>query len=169
MRLWYLIFIFLHVLSAMVWIGGLMFFVTTMVPFVRKKEFQGVAGSIVEWIGLRFRYVGWLSLWTLVLTGLINLYFRGYRWPDYFSAEMWTGYFGETLAVKLILVAIIFILSAVHDFYIGPKATALWKENPDSPDSRRYRKAASWIGRVNLALGLCVLMCAIMLIRGWPW
>lgn len=153
----------------MVWVGGLMFFAIVMVPMLRDKEFQGLAPKIVMWAGLRFRFWGWVCLFSLLTTGLTNLFARGYTWSNLFSREMYDGHFGHTLFIKLNLVGLVFFLSAIHDFWIGPKATKLWSENPDDPKVKQFRKAASWFGRVNLLLSLLIVFCAIMLLRGSPW
>ncbi len=164
----YFIAVFLHIVSAMVWVGGLVFFVLVMVPFVRQEEYKGIAPGIVQWVGLRFRFWAWVCLFLLVITGLFNVFARGFGWADLIDGTLWSGHFGETLAIKLLLAGIIFILSSIHDFYIGPKATRLWSENRVL-ESHKFRLAASWIGRVNLILSLGVVFLAIMLVRGKPW
>ena len=105
----------------------------------------------------------------LIITGIANLEFRGYKISGMFDGSLWQGYFGNILAVKLGVFGIILILSAVHDFYIGPKATATWQHEPDSAAAKKLRKQASWIGRINLLLGLAIVFMAIMLVRGFPW
>jgi uncharacterized membrane protein len=165
----YYLSVFFHILAATVWVGGLIFFAAVAIPMIRNTEFAGTAPRIVEWIGMRFRYVGWITLGLLVATGTTNLLYRGFGPSDWFSPGMWTGYFGTALAYKLIMVSIILIISALHDFYIGPRATRLWQKNPDAPQAVSYRKAASWIGRANLILALAILACAVMLVRGIPF
>jgi putative copper resistance protein D len=168
MLVFYFISVFFHIVSAMIWVGGLVFFVLVMVPLVRQEEYKGIAPGIVHWVGLRFRFWGWVCLSALVISGLFNLFVRGFGWADLLDGALWHGYFGETLAIKLIFAGIIFFLSAIHDFYIGPKATNLWQQDLQQ-ESFRFRRAASWIGRINLLLSLCVVFLAIMLVRGKPW
>ncbi len=76
---------------------------------------------------------------------------------------------GRALGVKLLLVAVILVFSALHDFLIGPRATALGRADPTSPEAIRVRRQASWIGRLNLLLGLVVIALGVVLVRGWPW
>jgi hypothetical protein len=52
--------------------------------------------------------------------------------------------------VKTALVALAIVLSALHDFVLGPRAG-----RPDAPSS--MRPAASWIARVNVLLVLAVV------------
>lgn len=162
----YLVSVWLHICAAAVWIGGMVFFVIVLVPLLRQPELRGRSGSILHWIGIRFRTVGWVSFGVLIATGIFNLYVRGVRFDDLFSKSFWSSDFGSVLAVKLVLVAAILILSALHDFVIGPRATRLLRECPGSVHATRLRGTARWIGRANLLLALAVVALAVALVRG---
>ena len=162
----YHISLFLHILSAIIWLGGMLFLALIVVPVVRKPEYQQFSGQLFHQTGLKFRFVGWICLGLFLVTGIFNLYYRVRDWNSLTSKRFWNGDFGETLLTKLLIFAIILIMSAVHDFYIGPKATELWQANPDSPQAKKLRKSASWFGRLNLLLGLLVVYLAIGMVRG---
>ncbi len=168
MRAFYLLSVWLHILAAAVWIGGMAFLALVLVPLVRRPEHRSAAVSIVRWTGVRFRPVGWVALGLLVLSGVFQLAYRGFGWADAVGGRLWAGPFGRILAVKLGLVAAVVVLSAVHDFVIGPRATAVWQQKPDAPEARRLRRAASWIGRLNLLLALSIVAFGVMLVRGLP-
>ncbi len=168
MRIFYILSVWLHILAAATWIGGMIFLALAVVPLLRRPEYGGIAASLVHWLGVRFRWIGWVCLGLLVLSGTFNLIYRGYGWDDIWSGRLWQGPFGQALGIKLFLVAVILIMSAVHDFRIGPRATALWQANPASPEAKRLRRQASWIGRLNLILALAVVALAVILVRGWP-
>lgn len=138
-----------------------------LVPVVRKPPFEKVASRLIEWTGTRFRTIGWIVLSTLVATGIINLAYR-FGWAGLIDGSIFRGQFGSTLGHKLFFVGAIFITSAIHDFYVGPKATELW-ERGETDNASKYRKRASIFGRINLVLALFVLFFAIMLVRGTPW
>ncbi len=165
----YHIAVWIHVLSAMLWVGGTGFLVLVVVPVLRRPEFTSLSASLMRYTGLRFRIVGWICLGLLVATGILILGFRGYAWADFFNGSMFTGAFGNILAVKLIMVGAILSISAMHDFFLGPRAMRLILENPDSPATARNRKIASWLARITLLLGLGTVFAAISLLRGWPW
>lgn len=165
----YLTSVWLHILAAAVWIGGMVFLVVVLVPVTRRPEYRGVAASLIHWTGLRFRWIGWLCLALLLLTGALNLAQRGFGWADLWSGQLWEGLFGGILAIKLVLLGVIFLFSALHDFVIGPRATALWQANPVSRDAMRLRRQAIWIGRLNLLLALIAVALGVMLVRGFPW
>ena len=166
MRTLYLLSVWVHVISAIVWIGGSVFLALILVPAMRQTEHRGVAASIVSWTGRRLRTIGWICFGLFIVTGTYNLGFRGYTWGDLFDGSLFAGPFGETLGIKLIIFVIILILSAIHDFYVGPKATALMREDPRSDRARKLRRGASWFGRLNLLLALIVVFLGVMLVRG---
>jgi putative copper resistance protein D len=168
MRFFYLLSVWLHILAAATWLGGMLFLALVVVPSLRRPEYQSMAAPFVHRLGVRFRWLGWLCLGLLILSGTFNLIYRGYGWDDLWSGRLWQGPFGQALGIKLFLVAVILVLSAMHDFRIGPRATALWQANPASPEAKRWRRQASWIGRLNLILALVVVALAVILVRGWP-
>lgn len=168
MKLAYLLTVWLHVLAAATWLGGMVFLVLVLVPVTRQAPFAGLASVLIEATGRRFRRVGWIALVVLVASGLVQLAYRGFTWADALSGRLWYGSFGQVLAIKLLLVAAILVLSAVHDFRLGPRASALWKAQPNSLAARRLRRWAAWIARLNLLLALAVVLLGVMLVRGGP-
>ncbi len=119
-----------------------------------------------SWTGVRFRWVGWACLGLLLGSGTSNLAFRGFGWADLWTGRLWQGPIGQALGVKLLLVAVILLSSALHDFVIGPRATALWQVNPGAAEAIRLRRQAAWLGRLNLLLALVVVALGVMLVRG---
>lgn len=165
----YIFSVWLHVLAAAVWIGGMVFIALVLVPVTRQPEHRGVATSLIRWTGRRFRWIGWLSLALLLLSGTFNLAQRGFGRADLVSGRLWEGTFGRVLGIKLFLVAMILFLSILHDFVIGPRATELLQNHPGSPQALKLRRQASWMGRLNLILALIVVALGIMLVRGLVW
>jgi len=96
--------------------------------------------------GLRFRTVGWIALGVLVVTGLLNLWMH----PVLLSSPRFHW--------KLGLVILTLILSAFHDFVLGPRAGA-----PGADPSARAR--ASWIARINVLLVLVIVLLGLSLFR----
>jgi len=164
----YILSVWLHIVAATVWIGGMLFLVLVLIPALRGLGNRGLAATLVHHVGVRFRSVGWLSLLLLVMTGLINLVKRGIGWTALTSPELWRSEFGHILGIKLSLVALTFLLSAVHDFLIGPKATKAGRLEPGSPEAQRLRRQAAWMGRFNLLMGLIIAALGVMLVRGAP-
>jgi uncharacterized membrane protein len=132
----YTIILFLHVLSAVTWVGGdILFF--AVAPRLRANPEGGPVALRV--LGRTFRVLSWIAFALLLITGA---YFFSQGW-DY---RMWPLFF------KLVLVAIVLLLKVLHDFWIAP--TAARKKGG-------FFYAALWIGRTNLFLGIVILYLAV--------
>jgi copper resistance protein D len=105
----------IHVLSAAVWVGGTVFLVAVAVPYARSlggEQRTAVAAAI----GRRFRPVAWTAMAGLVLSGLYMLQTLGYL-----DAGLTSTSNGRLMLAKLVMVALLIGLSAVHDFVLGPR------------------------------------------------
>lgn len=161
--------VFLHVLSAVVWIGGLLFLALAAIPVARRLP-EPLRAEVVAALGHRFRPVAWICVALLVATGTANLAYRGVTWESVLTGRLWESPFGRVLAWKLIMVAAMVALSAWHDFVLGPASTELVRSaNPDEQRRAALRRRAAWVGRVNALLALGILATAVMLVRGVPW
>ena len=114
-----------------------------------------------------FRPITWICFFLLMVTGLYNLFVRGYSWHDLFGSDFWDGYFGGTLEVKLFLFFGILLSSAVNDFYIRDLIVVKREARPDHIN--KLQKSSLLFLGINMVLGFGVLFCAIMLVRGRPW
>jgi copper resistance protein D len=65
--------------------------------------------------------------------------------------------------MKIVLVAVMLVLSAVHDFYLGPRAGVL---DPESDEADRLRRSSLMLARINGALALALIYVAVRLARG---
>lgn len=166
LRVVYLLSVWLHVLAAIVWIGGMVFLGAVLVPELRRPSMKRAAPSLLYRTALRFRWLGWAALLLLLVTGTFNLGYRGYAWSDLWSGGLWEGGFGRALGFKLLLVAAIVLISAVHDFVLGPRTARRMQDAPDAAATKRLRRQASWMGRITLVLSLIVLWLAVLLLRG---
>jgi uncharacterized membrane protein len=156
--------VFVHILAALVWVGGMWFLALVLVPALRREPPDRRA-ALLEAVGRRFRTVGWVAIAVLLVTGVWNVANRGFGW-DVFTAG---GRFGHILAGKLALIAVVLALSALHDFRIGPASTRARLQGDDPRRAESLRRLASWIGRVNALLALVVIWLAVALVRGLPW
>ncbi|MDP7398608.1 MAG: DUF4149 domain-containing protein, partial [Lentisphaeria bacterium] len=102
MQLPYLISVWIHIVAAAVWIGGAAFIAIALVPAIRHPDHRQAAASLVHDIGTRFRSVGWVCLWAMLVTGIINIHYR-YTWPAMSSGDFWSSPTGHALAVKIVL------------------------------------------------------------------
>ncbi len=154
----------IHVLAAIVWLGGMFFFALVGAPVLRGVDPPSLRTALFEALGRRFRRIGWVLLAILVGTGLTNLWFRGLLDADLLgSAQFWNSPMGRSLGWKLVAVTAMIVFSALHDFVWGPLSGRL---PATSGEARRTRRVAAWIGRVNALAGIVTVLAAVRLARG---
>jgi copper resistance protein D len=161
----YLVNVTVHVLAAMIWLGGMFFLGLIGAPVLRGVEPPTLRQMLFRELGLRFRTAGWIAIAVLVLTGIGNLQFRGWlHWEGGLgSAAFWGTPLGTTLACKLAAVAVMIVVSAIHDFVVGPAAS---RAEPGTPEAMALRLRASWLARANALVGLVLIVAAVRLARG---
>lgn len=159
----YLVSVALHVLAALLWVGGMFFLAAVGAPALRRLEPPSLRARLFRDLGLRFRTVGWWCIGVLVLTGAANLHFRGVLRADVLAAsEFWNSRFGSALAWKLAAVAAMILVSWLHDFVVGPAAS---RAEAGAERARALRRRASLLARANAILGVAVVLAAVYLAR----
>ncbi|MEO6096075.1 MAG: DUF4149 domain-containing protein [Fibrobacteria bacterium] len=164
----YLVSVWMHILAAAVWLGGAAFIALVLVPLVHRPGATLVSAGVMRAIVMRYRTVGWASLAVLIVTGCANLGLRGIGWEACLTGAIFHGGFGKALAIKLSLVASLIVISAFHDFYLGPRAAKIILEQPGTASAAAARRRASRFGRVVLMLGVLAVFAAVILVRGFP-
>ena len=144
MRVVYLASIWLHVLAAMTWVGGMVLFVVAVMPYFRARP-EAEKSAFLDWFGPRFRMISWVCFAVLAITGTFNLWARGVRIDDLLRSEWWTTGFGHAFAAKLVLVVIAVAISVAHERMTPARARVL--------------------GRALLVVGLAIVAAAISLVR----
>ena len=124
----------------------MLFIALVLVPSARRLEDPTLRTRLIQETGRRFRTIGWLALGGLVVTGLLNLWMH----PVLLSSPRFHW--------KLGLVVLALILSAFHDFVLGPRAGA-----PGADPSARVR--ASWVARINVLVVLVIVALGLSLFR----
>ena len=154
----------LHLLAALLWLGGMFFLAVVGAPVLRAVEPPELRGMLFRRLGERFRVVGWGAIAVLLVTGAANLHYRGLLSADlWISSDFWRGRVGQALGWKLGAVLAMLLISATHDFLTGPAAGRL---APGSPGALAARRRASWLARINALVGLVVVVAAVRLARG---
>ena len=158
---WYLLAVSLHILAACVWIGGMVFLAAVLLPVLREPEYRGAALPLIRTTAIRFRWAGWTALLTLVITGCANVVFRGYGWRQVRDGELWQGWFGHVLALKLLFVWLVMLISAafspkgVIELSNGDLILALGSHDHDPTRAiflvRSWDRGRSWRDPVEVA------------------
>lgn len=165
MRLLYLTSVSLHLLAVAVWIGGMVALVVVLLPVLRRQASPEVAREMLGQAALRLRPVAWTALGVLVVTGVFQVLYRLGGPGPLLERAFWSGAWGRALAAKLLVVAAVLALSALHDFRVGPRALEVARRDADAPESQRLRRRAAGIGRAQLLLSVVVLVLGVLLAR----
>ena len=156
----------IHVLAAIIWLGGMFFISLVLVPSLRRFEPPTKRTEILSATARRFSLVSWIAILVLLVTGVINSVNRGITIHLISSGKIFSSHFGMILTFKVFLVLVMILISAIHDFILGPKLIRLTEIMP-GPDSMKSlakkRKLVSWLARINAFIGILVVACAVML------
>jgi len=156
LSLYYLISVFIHVICATIWIGGMLFLPLVLLPSIKNHPDRIL---LLQKTGIKFRFIGWICLTILFITGLLNIYLRGLPLTWGYLSE---SSYGQLLGLKLLLFIVMLIIGVIHDFYIGHKSIDEMKNTSNG----NFRKLAQWSGRLNLLLALAIAFIGIVLSRG---
>lgn len=139
-----LIFIYIHILSALYWVGGDMLFFSFGYS-IRKiyKDKSLIPGFRA--LGKTFRFGSWISVILLILTG------------TYLLIKRWGG-INSIMLLKLIFFLILLILKILHDFLLAPRASK--EEKPSF-----YYKSTMLVARLNLLIMLTIIYLSILFVR----
>ena len=152
--------VWLHLLAAVAWIGGMLFLSLVLVPVFKREGPAGERRALFQTLALRFQMVAWGSILTLVGTGSILLVSRvgslaePAGWPF-------------VLKLKLALVALLIVVTAVHDFWLGPLAGQLMRGSSAdrSATEQMLIRLSPWVARLGLLLALVILLLAVAVVR----
>ena len=154
------LFIWLHLLAAICWIGGTIFLSLVLVPVLKREPFTAQRPLLFRTVARRFRIVVWGAIAVLLLTGPLLLYRRGISISDPLNWPM-------VLTVKLGLVTFLLFLTLTHDLVLGPLVGRIMKLPLEN--RTRFDQAlvlwSPWIARFSLVLTLVILFAAVLLAR----
>lgn len=160
----YFINVTVHVFAALLWLGGMFFLAVVGAPVLRSVEPPELRALLFRRLGEQFRIVGWIAIAILLITGTLNLWFRGMLSLEVLgSGEYWSTRYGRSLAWKLGAVTAMLIVQAIHDFIVGPAASRV---APGTPQALATRKRAALLARLSAVLGIIVVIAAVRLARG---
>lgn len=148
--------LFLHVSAAIFWVGGMLFLVLVIAPFLKSLGDPKKKSEIYQVVGKSFRFWGWIAIITMLITGPINLYLLGVTPAMLIDPAFLKTSYGTAIMIKLIFVFLIVLSSLLHDFWLGPKAR----------QSRSYSKFAVIFGRSNLIVALIIVVYAVIIRAG---
>jgi uncharacterized membrane protein len=164
----YFLNVWIHILAAAVWVGGLIYTAAVAVPFALSRE-PTERQRILRGLGRRFRWIAWGSMAALFVTGLGNLTLRlsPIRLSQIFNGDVFNPEKVERLIAiwlpwKLMLVIVMIGLMAFHDITSIQAA----KRHEGSPDSAPGSRAGSRAAALATLVAIAVLYVSVRLVRG---
>ena len=164
----YFLSVWLHILAAAVWVGGLVYTASVAVPFALTHD-VAERQRILRGLARRFRWIGWSSIGILFVTGLGNLTLRlsPIRFSqmlngDLFNPERVENLIAIWLPWKLMLVVVMIGLMAFHDITSIRAA----KRHEGSPDAAPGNRTGSRAAALATLVALLVLYVSVRLVRG---
>jgi copper resistance protein D len=140
-----------HLLAAIVWVGGTIALVFVAVPAVQRLEGEA-RGRLLREFGRRWRPIGWSALGIAIVTGAIMASRAG-------AFDTTPTRFDWVLAVKGALVGLLVAGAYLHDYVLGPGLSRQIKEG--RPQS--LRPLLTRIGRANLLLTVAIPILGALL------
>lgn len=159
---WYKVVVYIHIISAIGWVGGILFLGLVAAPAARNLDDEH-RSLIMNDLGSRFVKVGYTLLAVLAITGIIQAGHYGATVTTFLNGSFFTAHeFGRRLGLKLLFIVLMLGVSVSHDFYVGPAAV---RAAQAGKDTAKLRKIASWLARLTALLALIVIAYAMMLVR----
>ena len=164
----YFLSVWLHILAASVWVGGLIYTAAVAVPFALTHE-VAERQRLLRGLARRFRWIGWASIGVLFITGLGNLTLRlsPIKLSQVFNGEVFNPEKVERLIAiwlpwKLMLVIVMIGLMAFHDVTSIQAA----KRSEGSSDTASGNRAGSRAAALATLVAILVLYVSVRLVRG---
>jgi putative copper resistance protein D len=144
-----------------IWLGGMLFLILAFIPGIKNHADKV---NLIAQVSLKFRKVGIIALLILLVTGIVQLEYRGVQWTwEYFTETP----FGKVAGLKILVFIAIVTISLVHDHYLGTRAIEAWKNRPGHPKTVQLRNLSRILGRVSFILALLAVLLGALLVRGW--
>ncbi|NPB06261.1 MAG: DUF4149 domain-containing protein [Aquificae bacterium] len=135
--------LFLHVLLATFWVGGMIFLSLVVVPYLKDKP--QIRDEAFQEVGRRFSFYGtFLSLALLFITGMG-------------ITHLIQGGFRPSILFKLALFFVVVAVSLLHDLWAGKKAV----------ESETHRLWARRLGIANLVLSVLLVLLGVLIRLGY--
>jgi len=164
----YQINVWIHILAASVWVGGLIYTAAVAVPFALTHDPQEQQ-RILRGLAHRFRPIGWSAIVVLFITGLRNLTLRispisigQILKGDVFDRTKVEPLIAVWLPWKLLLVVTMIALMLYHDVTSIRAA----KKFEGSLDSAPGHSPGTTAAAIATLIAIAILYVSVRLVRG---
>ena len=154
---------YLHLITMAAWVGGMLYMVLVEVPVLKNNLDPAEFSNKMSLLGNRFKKIGWILLFLLFATGVLNIMLE-----SDIGAMMKSDTYRMSITVKLILFALMVLNTAIHSLYLGPKMSLLSeKMNSGSGDDigndlHNLRKRSMISSALSLLLSLVIVYFGLL-------
>jgi putative copper resistance protein D len=150
--------LWVHLLAAVVWVGGIVSILFVVLPSARKALGAGAA-SLMKEVSGKFTPMANVSIVLLVITGLAFIMLEDRPAGFGESGSVWTFPFG----LKLALVAIMILIHFYRNLVLAPRITGAASE---TSKASLQRLSLTFV-KTNLVIGVAVLLLSGMAAMHW--
>jgi uncharacterized membrane protein len=148
--------IWIHLVAAITWIGGMLFHRLVLNPALARVSMPAkgpeLLPGILARIESRYKTLRWLSLATLLATGIVLLIHEG-------GSARLESTWGAWLMLKLFFVLMVIGLTAILDVGMAPV------RHPGGTSIEAPGRSAAFLADTILALGLVIVFIAAYLVQ----
>ena len=152
-----------HITSAAIWVGGALFIGVVFAPILKKMSMPVEERiQLMVQVGRRFNKLALPALFILIATGMYQAHLVLQK-----SDILYETSYGHVLIIKMILVAALLVLYAVHVRIIRKDVEdkIIAKEMPQE-QLQKLRKKIIILGEVTVVLSIIILFLAAVLNAG---
>jgi uncharacterized membrane protein len=152
----------LHVLSAVIFVGPQVFLAAIAMPALRTIDEARARQAAIRRITLGFGVLGGIALAVLLATGI----YQYYQFESLIDNDRFPRYF-FLIQLKLTLVTIVIILTVLHGMVLGRRLQRLQEAGAPESEIARARTWSMTASIVNLAVSSIIVLCATRMASDW--
>ena len=140
-----------HLMSAVIWIGGLAFLVMSVTPALRKVVPKEYLRPVLDAISTRYRKIVGVLMAVILMTGGINLHFIS----QMMLSQTGSGISNNPKYLTILFIKLTLVLGIVTLFLY----TFIFKSEPATEDTEEELEAVPF-QRVAFWMGILIILCA---------
>ena len=156
--------LFIHIVSAALYVGPQVFLFAAAVPALRTIDDVEQRMRVTRMVTTRFGWIGGGALLLLVITGIFN--YDHARDLGFIDSDDFPRYF-FVLQVKLTLVTIVVLLTLLHGGLLGRRLLKLQETGASEQEIAATRRWSVIVSATTLTLSVVILLCAALLGSDW--